>query len=205
MNDKLEQYKLKYDYVLKVRELNQQQPIFKIPKYLILKNILPYFEDEDILPFALACKVFKTIIFSPIGFEILLASRSRAPSGPHHSAHNYIQSAMLTNISDELKRFEGNNEDALAQLQTLMSVKEFLTGKVKTLEEVIKTHHREILKLKGNLQYEQNLNKKNVEKILALENRLKAYELEKEDHDGTIKELNMQYQKLVSLCVLRVV
>ena len=198
MNDKLEQYKLKYDFVLKTRELNQQQAIFKIPKYLILKNILPYLEDEDILPFALTCKLFKTIVFSPLGFEILLASRPRTQSSALHSANmNQTQTAMINNISEELKRFEGNSEDALAQLQTLMSVKEFLTAKVRTLEDVIKSHQKEILKLKGNLQYEQNLNKKNVEKIQALEHRLKAFELEKDEHDDTIKDLNMQYQKLV--------
>lgn len=198
MNDKLEQYKLKYDYVLKVRELNQQQAFFKIPKYLILKGILPFFEDEDIMPFALTCKIFKTIVYSPLGFEILLASRPKVQSNAHQPAHyNQTQAAMLSNISEELKRFEGNSEDAMAQLLTLMNVKEFLTAKVKTLEEVIKSHQKEIVKLKGNLMYEQNLNKKNVERIMAMDNRVKAFELEKEDHDGTLRELNMTYQKLV--------
>lgn len=205
MNDKLEQYKLKYDYVLKVRELNQQQAFFKIPKYLILKGIIPFFEDEDIMPFALTCKIFKTIIYSPLGFEILLASRPKVQPNAHPPVHfNQTQAAMLTNISEELKRFEGNSEDAMAQLLTLMNVKEFLTAKVKTLEEVIKSHQREIVKLKGNLMYEQNLNKKNVEKIMAMDNRVKAFELEKEDHDGTLRELNMTYQKLVSILYLSI-
>lgn len=197
MNDKLEQAKLKYDYVMKIRELNQQQAIFKIPKYLILKNVIPYLEDEEIVPFVLTCKTFKTIIFSPIGYEIILASKARAYNFYADVAGSQIYPSYSLNTAEELKRFEGSREDAFAQLETLKSVKEFLTAKVKTLEEVIKSHQKEILKLKASLQNEENLNKKNVGQIYLLENRLRSYEVEKEDHDSRIKELNFKYQKIV--------
>ena len=130
MNDKLEQCKLKYDYVMKIRELNQQQPIFRIPKYIILKNILPYFEDEEIIPFALVCKVFKTIVFSPIGFEILLASRTRAYHNQLIQSQNPTAQMYpsLPTVTEGTKKLEGNREDALAQLETLKNVKEFFNS-----------------------------------------------------------------------------
>ena len=201
MNDKLEQCKLKYDYVIKIRELNQQQPIFKIPKYIILKNILPFLEDDEIVPFALVCKTFRTIVFSPIGLEILLAARARAFQAQIIQSQNPApqnQPIIPVNTNESLKKFEGNREDALAQLETLKNVKEFLTVKVKTLEDEIKKHQKDILKIKGNLLHEQNLNRKNVEKIHSLNHRLESLRLEKEDHEGTIREVNFHYQKLVN-------
>ena len=110
---------------------------------------------------------------------------------------NYMNFKM-----EDIKKAGENNEDLLIQLETLRSVKEFLTNKIRTLDEIIKSHQKEIQYLKNEVNQGFILNEKNMKKILALENRIKAYEVDKDDHDEEIRNLNLQYQKLVTTNII---
>jgi len=110
---------------------------------------------------------------------------------------NFVPNMGNFNI-DDMKKGDASNEDLMAQMVTLKSVKDFLTNKIRTLEEIIKSHQKEISQLKNQLNQEMILNEKGMKKILALENRVRAYEVDKEDHDEEIKNLNLQYQKLLT-------
>jgi len=195
MVEQIETLKVKYEYISKIRELNMSQDVFRIPKYLFVKNILTFLEDGDIMTLSYTCKFFSIIIFNPFTLRLLLAERCFTKIS--HSG------SPLTVVKQDPKKEDRkiNNiksEDVMAQLETLKMVKEFMTEKVKSLEETIRNNQKELNQLKKDLFYERSQNIASAEKILVFENKLKALELEKQDYTETVKELNVHYQKIVS-------
>jgi hypothetical protein len=91
--------------------------------------------------------------------------------------------------------FEG--EDTIAQLQTLKSVKEFLTEKVKENEALIIKLKKEIEDMKNHLRIEKQINAKSVGKIQVLETKIKNYEFEKNEQNEKMKEITLKYTNIV--------
>ena len=200
MVDKMDIIKFQFDYIEKIREINLKLPFFQIPKYIIVKDIIVFLSDDDIKALGQTCILFQALIYTPFTFQILLVIRVMNQSG--NLQYNPQTPTPILNYMnfkmEDIKKAGENNEDLLIQLETLRSVKEFLTNKIRTLDEIIKSHQKEIQYLKNEVNQGFILNEKNMKKILALENRIKAYEVDKDDHDEEIRNLNLQYQKLVS-------
>ena len=72
MVDKIDIIKFQFDYVEKIREINMKLPIFQIPKYIIVKDIIISLSDEDIKALGQTCKLFRALIYTPFTFQILL-------------------------------------------------------------------------------------------------------------------------------------
>lgn len=195
MVDQLDTVKAKYEYVHIIRDLNKKQPVFRLPKHLFIKNVLVFLEDRDIINLSHSCKFFSIIIFNPFTLRMLLALRgmTRIPQ----------QVSPVPNLAKQGPKGEeknvntSNTEDIMAQLETLKMVKEFMTEKVKMLEDSIRNNQKDLNQLKKDLFYERNQNFSSAEKILVLENKIKSFDMDKRDHGETIKELNMRYQKIL--------
>jgi len=194
MTEQLETLKVKYEYISTIKELNKNLDIFKVPKYLFVKNILTFLEDGDIMTLSYTCKFFSIMIFNSFTLRLLLAVRGHTKIPTSNSPLSVVKQGPKV---EERKINNSNSEDVMAQLETLKMVKEFMTEKVKSLEESIRNNQKELNQLKKDLFYERSQNISSAEKILVLENKLKALELEKQNHGETVKELNMHYQKIV--------
>lgn len=85
---------------------------------------------------------------------------------------------------------ESNREDQAAELQTLRSVKAFLTQKLSQNEEILKSLQKDMVGLSQDLQKEKREKLKLEQQYLQLFN-------EREDYAENIKDLNMQYKNVV--------
>ena len=195
MSDQIEQLRAKYEYIYIVREQNKKQAIFRVPKHVFIKNVLIYLEDGDLMKLSITCKFFSLMIFNPFTLRILLAVRgiSKIPQTNALLAQAANQDSKL----EDKKIHSSNNEDIMAQLETLKMVKEFMTDKVRGLEDSIKTHQKDLNQLKKDLFYERSQNITTTEKIQVLENKVQAFDIDKQTHGDTVKELNLHYQKIV--------
>lgn len=86
---------------------------------------------------------------------------------------------------------ESFKEDQSAELQTLRNVKQFLTQKLKMNEELLKSLQKDIIILNNDLQKEKRQN-------LNITDQFEQMTNEREEHKDNVKELNMQYDSIVS-------
>lgn len=90
---------------------------------------------------------------------------------------------------------ESFKEDQSAELQTLRNVKQFLTQKLKMNEELLKSLQKDIIILNNDLQKEKRQN-------LNITDQFEQMTNEREEHKDNVKELNMQYDSIVSQITL---
>lgn len=90
---------------------------------------------------------------------------------------------------------ESFKEDQSAELQTLRNVKQFLTQKLKMNEELLKSLQKDIIILNNDLQKEKRQN-------LNITDQFEQMTNEREEHKDNVKELNMQYDSIVSQIVI---
>jgi len=195
MSDQIEQLRAKYEYIYIVREQNKKQTIFKIPKNVFIKNILVYLEDGDLLKLSITCKFFSLMIYNPFTLRILLAVRGITKIPQTNALLS--QNANQDSKNEDKKIHSSNNEDIMAQLETLKMVKEFMTDKVRGLEDSIKNHQKDLNQLKKDLFYERSQNIASAEKIQVLENKIQSFDIDKQSHGERVKELNLHYQKIL--------
>jgi len=179
--------------------------LFKIPIPLFLRKVCIFLTEDDIVKLTQTCSVLRKIIYSPIGLKILIRSHKTLinvtytqPEIQDNSSNisftTYLSKAPTENFNNTMS-FEG--EDTIAQLQTLKSVKEFLTEKVKENEALIIKLKKEIEDMKNHLRIEKQINAKSVGKIQVLETKIKNYEFEKNEQNEKMKEITLKYTNIV--------
>lgn len=200
-----EELKSKIIYKEKSIERTFSSILFKLPLPLFLRKVCIFLSEDDIIRLAQSCSVLRKIIYSPLGLKILIKSHKTIVNvnytqpEPQETTSNlsfstYVSKGPSENYVSAMS-FEG--EDTIAQLQTLKSVKEFLTEKVKESEAIIGKLRKEIEDHKNLLRIEKQINAKSVNKIQVLEAKIKSYEQEKTDHNEKTKELTAKYTGIV--------
>lgn len=201
-----EDLKNKIVYKEKNIEKTFNSVLFKIPIPLFLRRVCIFLSEDDLVKLTQTCSVLRRIIYSPIGLKILIKSHKTLinvtytqPENPENASNlsfsTYISKAPTETFSNSMA-FEG--EDTIAQLQTLKSVKEFLTEKVKENEVQIGKLKKEIEDMKNHLRIERQINAKSVGKIQVLETKIKNYEFEKGEQNDKIKELTAKHANIVT-------
>lgn len=51
--------------------------VSKVPKLLILVRILPFLDEDELNKFGSVCRVFRKLIYSPMGLKIVIYNRTR--------------------------------------------------------------------------------------------------------------------------------
>lgn len=198
-----EDLKSKIIYKEKNIERNFSCALFRIPIPLFLRKVCLFLSEDDLIKLTQTCSVLRKIIYSPLGLKILIKS--------HKTTINvsYTQpepQETLSNVSFGTYTSKGENfgggmsfegEDTIAQLETLKSVKEFLTEKVKESEAKISKLRKEIDDMKNHLRIEKQINAKSVNKIQVLEAKIKNLENEKNDQNEKTKELTAKFTNIV--------
>ena len=200
-SDQLDRVKAKFDYIHTIRKLNNSQPPFQIPKYLFIKNILTFLEDDDITCFGNTCKIANSMIYNPFTFRVLLATRGMKATAQAMSFHSFQSNQALQRDLESL-----NSKDARAQLSAFTTLKDFLTEKSKVLEDMFDNSQKEVDQFRKDLLNERQNKHMNLETLHALERQYsdkdEAYKLEKQDHTETVKELNKQYSSMVRIIII---
>ena len=200
-----EDLKSKIVYKEKNIEKTFSSILFKLPIPLFLRKVCIYLSEDDIIKLTQTCSILRKIIYSPIGMKILIRSHKTLvnvnytqpeiqDNSSNISFSTFINKVPNDNYSGGMS-FEG--EDTIAQLQTLKSVKEFLTEKVRENEALIVKLKKEIDDMKNHLRIEKQINSKSVNKIQVLETKIKGYETEKNEQNERTKELNTKYTNIV--------
>ncbi|CAD8110539.1 unnamed protein product [Paramecium primaurelia] len=182
---------------------NQSTQILKLPKVILIQRICGFLDDQDLYRFTATCSSMRKIMFCPLGFKLLTLSRN----AQHIVGGNKQQQQQLKKEKQEIissGNISGNNsifdseEDALAQLQALKSVKEFLTTKLQSSQAQIQNLEDLITDSSDTLKYEKSVNLKLQSKINILQNQLSISELQRQDVKENLSELNSKYNKIIS-------
>ena len=199
-----EDLKNKIFYKEKNIEKTFSSVLFKIPIPLFLRKICIFLSEDDIIKLTQTCSILRKIIYSPIGIKILIRSHKTLVNVTYTQQDpdvlsnvtftNYMPKAPSESFGGGMS-FEG--EDTIAQLQTLKSVKEFLTEKVKENEVQLVKYRKDIEDMKNHLRIEKHINAKSVGKIQVLETKIKNYEFEKGEQNDKIKEITAKYTAIV--------
>ncbi|CAD8075725.1 unnamed protein product [Paramecium primaurelia] len=183
---------------------NQNSLLLRLPKVILIQRICGFLDDQDLYRFTATCSTMRKIMFSPLGFKLLTLSRN----AQHIVGGNKQQQQILKQEKQEIgssgNQSENNNsvfdseEDALAQLQALKSVKEFLTTKLQQSQAQIQNIEDLITDSSDTLKYEKSVNMKLQSKINILQNQLSISELQRQDVKENLSELNSEYTKIIS-------
>lgn len=187
--------------------------LFKLPIPLFLRKVCIFLSEDDLIKLTQTCSILRKIIYSPIGLKILIKSHKTlinvtyTQPEPQETSSNisfstFISKVPTENFSGGGMSFEG--EDTIAQLQTLKSVKEFLTEKVRENELSIVKFKKEIEDMKNHLRIEKQINAKSVNKIQVLESKIKNFEADKSNQNEKIKELTANHTIIVKFLSLNI-
>jgi len=196
-DDNIDRIKAKADYIIQIRKFNNEQPIFKLPKYLFIENILVFLDDQDITSLGSTTKIFNLMIYSPFSFRVLLATRAiKATSQAIQHQSIYVNQVLQRDLESL------NSKDATVQLSALTTFKDYLTDKSKILEEMLSNHQSEIDKFKTDVMIERHQKQMNQETLKSMEQNFEvkseAYKIEKAEQDETIGDIKKQYTTMVT-------
>jgi len=196
-DENLDRIKAKADYIIKIRQFNNEQPVFQLPKYLFVENILVFLEDEDITSLGATTKIFNLMVYSPFAFRVLLATRAiKATSQAIQHQSIYVNQVLQRDLESL------NSKDATVQLSALTTFKDYLTDKSKILEEMVSNSQSEIDKFKTDVMIERHQKQMNQETLKATEQNFlvknEAYKIEKMEQDETVAEINKQYRTMLA-------
>lgn len=54
---------------------NKDSLLLRIPKILLLHEVMIYLSDEDILNLSSVCRLLRRLVYSPVGWKVLSYSR----------------------------------------------------------------------------------------------------------------------------------
>ena len=196
---KLEAILTRHDQICANIQSNIVHPIFKLPKYLFIAHVLTFLDGEDLTSFGSTCRTFNAMVYNSYTFQILLSSSKVCVSVLPSPALPQVHSQ--TELGEEKKHEDLDAQnDIIAQLETLRTVKSFLTQQTKTLESVKRDNEKTMVQLKNDLVAAKERNVTNANKISYLEHQINLFDAAKLDHGDTVKELKTHYKALV--CVL---
>jgi hypothetical protein len=58
-----------------INETNKKTIITRIPKMLLLHDVMVFLTDKEIVVFSSVCKMLRRLVYSPIGWKVLSYSR----------------------------------------------------------------------------------------------------------------------------------
>ncbi|CAD8162129.1 unnamed protein product [Paramecium octaurelia] len=181
---------------------NQATFLLKLPKVILIQRVCGFLDDNDLYRFTATCSTLRKVMFCPLGFKLLMLSRNanHLVAGPQHEEieikHEKIDIVAGENLSNNNNMFE-TEEDALAQLEVLKAVKDFLQSKLQESQDTIKKLEEMLEDAQATLKYEKSVNLKLQSKINILQNQLSTSELQRQDVKENLAELNSKYNKLI--------
>ncbi|CAK82654.1 unnamed protein product (macronuclear) [Paramecium tetraurelia] len=184
---------------------NQNSLLLRLPKVILIQRLCAFLDDLDLYRFTATCSSLRNIMFCPLGFKLLSLSRNaqHIVGGTKQQQQQQILLQEKQEIGSS-GHLSGNSsvfdseEDVLAQLHALKSVKEFLTTKLQSSQAQIQNLEDLIADSSDTLKYEKSVNLKLQSKINILQNQLSISELQRQDVKENLSELNSKYNKIIS-------
>lgn len=195
-------------------EENKKSFLLSIPPLVLIRYVLLYLDESQIITVACTSRALKGLIYSPVSMKILVKARiqSTASYFKREIVDNTVISSSAINPMATMKTdyFEGNEErkapnqansyieDQSAQLDTLKTVKEFLSKENKRLQEQAQGFQRDYTKLNEAFKKEKQLFEESENKVNKLQNEISKLLSERDDHKEMAKDLNLKFQNSVA-------
>ncbi|CAK68291.1 unnamed protein product (macronuclear) [Paramecium tetraurelia] len=182
---------------------NQATFLLRLPKVILIQRVCGFLDDNDLYRFTATCSTLRKVMFCPLGFKLLMLSRNanHLVGGPKHSQiqlkHEKIDIISCGNLSTNSSMFD-TEEDALAQLEVLKAVKDFLQSKLQDSQATIQKLQDMLEDAQATLKYEKSVNLRLQSKINILQNQLSISELQRQDVRENLAELNSKYNKIIT-------
>ncbi len=165
--------------------MNADNHFLRIPRVVMLKYLLPYFEVDEVCQLCAVCVCFNSLIKSTLflhyyvslhektGIAINLGDTTSAAAVPKRSPHK-------AKPADE----KSAQEDAEVQREMLRKMREFLSTRLKESRDCVKTLKNDIHSLRGVLEAEKGTKEKALARAEQLENEISEHR--RKDHSTVI-------------------
>jgi len=178
-------------------KMNSENKFLKIPRVVIMKHLLPYFEVQEICRLCEVCVTFNSIIKSNIFLSYYVALHEKTGIAINLGENLNTSFKKPKKIIDE----RSVKVDTEAQLEAIQKTREFLAIKLKESREQVKNLRKELHELRGILEIEKGTKEKALGKASELENQISEYKAKSQSTMIILEDNILDFDRDVFLCL----